>query len=144
MDKTTDCGHPERVFFNAKFLGLGRQIGQINFGAFGVFLAELKISKFQNEFMKSLFLPCTLQGRNLDIFSFIFLEKRWLHKFILKFTDLYQHPFWYCESLVYVFHYSSIFFYKNLSLYIHIPNVYLGFEFEFGQQRIRDLAFVCP
>ena len=29
---------------------------------------------------------------------------------------------------------------KKLSLYIHIPNIYLGlgFEFEFGQQRIRD------
>ena len=27
-------------------------------------------------------------------------------------------------------------------LYIHILNIYLGFEF--GPQRIRDLAFVCP
>ena len=36
--------------------------------------------------------------------------------------------------------------YKKLNLYIHIPNIYLGlgFEFEFGPQRIRDLAFVCP
>ena len=33
-----------------------------------------------------------------------------------------------------------------LRKYIHIPNIYLGlgFEFEFGPQRIRDLAFVCP
>ena len=36
------------------------------------------------------------------------------------------------------------YFYKNLSLYIHIPNVYLGLGFEFGPQRIRYLAFVCP
>ena len=36
------------------------------------------------------FLPYTLQGRNPDNFSFIFWEKRWLHKFILKFTDLYR------------------------------------------------------
>ena len=35
-------------------------------------------------------------------------------------------------------------FYKKLSLYIHIPNIYLGFGFEFGLQRIRDLAFVSP
>ena len=28
------------------------------------------------------------QGRNLDNFLFIFWEKRWLHKFILKLTDL--------------------------------------------------------
>ena len=49
-------------------------------------------------------------------------------------------PIWY------VFHYSSIIS-KKLSLYIiHIPNIFLGlgFEFEFGLQRIRDLAFVCP
>ena len=57
----------------------------------------LKVIKFQNEFMKSSFLPkyerqivrisalhtYTLQGRNPDNFSFI-----WHHKFILKFTDL--------------------------------------------------------
>ena len=37
-------------------------------------------------------------------------------------------------------------FFKKLSLYIHIPNVFLGlgFIFEFGLQRIRDLALVCP
>ena len=33
---------------------------------------------------------------------------------------------------------------QKLSLYIHIPNIYLGLGFEFGPQRIRDLAFVCP
>jgi hypothetical protein len=34
---------PNEAFFhqNPKFLGLGRQIGQINFGAFGVFWADL-------------------------------------------------------------------------------------------------------
>ena len=36
------------------------------------------------------------------------------------------------------------YFYKKLSLYIQITNVYLGLEFEFGPQRIRDLAIVCP
>ena len=37
--------------------------------------------------------------------------------------------------------------YKKLSFYIqihiHIPNIYLRLGFEFGSQRIRDLAFVC-
>ena len=28
--------------------------------------------------------------------------------------------------------------------YIQIPNIYLGLEFEFGPQRIRDLDIVCP
>ena len=40
-----------------------------------------------------------------------------------------------------LFHY---YFYKNLSLYIHIPNIYLELGFEFGPQENRDLAFVCP
>ena len=63
----------------------------------------IKVSTFQNEFLKSLFLRkyepnivrisalycTTLQGRNPYNFWFIFWEKRWLHKFILKFTDPY-------------------------------------------------------
>ena len=31
--------------------------------------------------------------------------------------------------------------YKKVSLYIHIPNIYLGLGLEFRPQRIRDLAF---
>jgi hypothetical protein len=52
---------PKEAFFhqNQELLGLGRQIGQINCGEFGVFSA-------------------------------------------------YQCSFWYCESLVHVFHYSII------------------------------------
>ena len=63
---------------------------------------NVKVSKFQNEFLKSLFLQkyelnivrisalycVTLQSRYPYNFWFIFWEKRWLHKFILKFTDL--------------------------------------------------------
>jgi hypothetical protein len=43
----------------------------------------------------------------------------------------YQQPFWYSTDLVHVFQSSTI------------PNVYLGlgFEFEFGPQMIKDLAF---
>ena len=33
-------------------------------------------------------------------------------------------------------------FFLQKSLYIQIPNIYLGLEFEFGPQRIRDLAIV--
>jgi hypothetical protein len=43
-----------------------------------------------------------------------------------------------------VFHYSNIISTKKISLYIHIPNIYLGLGFEFRLQRIRDLVFVCP
>ena len=51
--------------------------------------------------MKSSFLPkyeqkivrisaLTTQGRNPDSFTFLFWEKRWLHKFILKISELYD------------------------------------------------------
>ena len=64
-------------------------------------LLKLKVRQFQNEFMKSSFVPkyernmvrisalCS-EGRNLDNFLFVFWEKWWLHKLILKLTDLYQ------------------------------------------------------
>ena len=55
----------------------------------------LKVRQFQNEFMKSSFLPkyeqkivkisaLTTQGRNPDDFLFVFWEKWWLHKFIFE------------------------------------------------------------
>ena len=40
-----------------------------------------------------------------------------------------------------LFHYSTIISTEKLSLYILIPNIYLGLGFEFGPQRICDLAF---
>ena len=58
--------------------------------------------------------------------------------------------FRYCESMWVpcpcfpLIHY----FYKKVSVYIHVPNIYLGlgfkFEFEFGPQIFRDLAILCP
>ena len=48
----------------------------------------------------------------------------------------------YSESLDHVFYDSTIISTKIQSLYIPIPNIYLGFEV--GPKRIRDLAFVCP
>ena len=64
--------------------------------------ALLKVGKFQNEFMKSSFLPkcepnivrisalysATLPDQKSLKFLFIFWEKRWFKKIILKFTDL--------------------------------------------------------
>ena len=35
------------------------------------------------------------------------------------------------------------FYKKTKPLIIQIPNIYLGLGFEFGPQRIRDLAIVC-
>ena len=67
---------PNDAFFhwNAELLGLGRQIGQINSGAFGVFSAEL-----------------------------------------------------------------------SPPILVHwVPNIYLGLGFEFGPQKIRNLAIMCP
>ena len=85
---------PNEAFFhwNPKVLGLGRQIGQINFGAFGIFLIKLSASILVQWF------PC-------------------------PYFPLFNH-----------------YFYKKLSLDIHIPNINLGLVFEFGPQRIRDLV----
>jgi hypothetical protein len=39
---------------------------------------------------------------------------------------------------------NNHYFYKKLSLYIQIPNIYLELGFQFRTQRIRDLAIACP
>ena len=54
-----------------------------------------------------------------------------------------QHYFWYSDFLVYFLLLFSYYFYKKLSLCIHIENFNFGLGFEFGPQRTRDLAFVC-
>ena len=81
---STDYGRPMKLFFIeiTNFLGLARQFGQINFGAFGVS-------------------PLSMFSINQPLFL------------------------------------------QKVSLYIQIPNIYLGLGFEFGLQRIRDLAIVC-
>ena len=88
---------PNVAFFhrNPELLGLGGQIGHINFEAFWVILAKVSCSIHFGKVS-----PCFL--------SF------------------------------------SQYFYKKLSLDIHIPNIYLGLGFKFGPQRSRNLAFVCP
>ena len=79
---------------NSKHLGLGRQFGQIDFRAFGVFSANLSAPIFE------LWVLCP---------SF----------------PLFNH-----------------YFYKKLSLHIQISNVFLRLGFDFGPQRIRDLAII--
>ena len=89
---------PNEALFhrNPKLLGLVRQCGQINFGAFGLFSADLSAT------ILVLWVPCP------------------------------------CFPLI------NHYFYKKLSLYTRIPNIYLGLRFEFGLQRIWDLAIECP
>ena len=63
---------------------------------------SVKISYFQNEFMKTSFLPKYKrknEGRNPDNFSFVFWEKQWIHKFILKLSDLYEQLLWLIMSI---------------------------------------------
>ena len=51
------------------------------------------------------------------------------------------------DSLLSMFSINQpLFLKKKLSFFIQISNIYLGlgFEFEFGLQKIRDLSFVCP
>jgi hypothetical protein len=47
-----------------------------------------------------------------------------------------------CPGFSLINHY----FYKKISLHIKIPNIYLGlgFQFEFGPERIRDLYIEYP
>jgi hypothetical protein len=80
---------PNEAFFhwNPELLGLGRQIEQINSGAFGVCLAKISA-------------PILVQWVPCPCFS------------------LFNH-----------------YFYKKLSLYIHIPNIYLGLGFELNLGR---------
>ena len=55
---------------------------------------------FQNRNKKvPMFLPSLHKAEILTIFFFVFWKKRWLHKFILKFTDLY----WICPICFQVF-----------------------------------------
>jgi hypothetical protein len=58
-------------------------------------------------------------------------------------SDLSALSFWYCTVSPLCLPLINHYFYKKLSLYIQIPNIYLWLGFEFGPQRIRDLAIVC-
>ena len=56
----------------------------------------------------------------------------------------YQHPLWYCEFLVHVFNYLTIISSKNQDFLSNSQIFIWKKGFEFGPQRIWDLAFVCP
>jgi hypothetical protein len=51
---------------------------------------------------------------------------------------------WGTVSPLSMFSINQPLFLQKKSLYIQIPNIYLGLGFEFGLQRIRDLTIVCP
>ena len=57
---------------------------------------------------------------------------------------IYQHSFFVLRVPCPCFSLINQYFYKKLDHYIQIPNIYLGLGFEFGRQRIRDLAIMCP
>ena len=69
-----------------------------------------------------------------NIQNFWDLEDKFVRKKILGiwpagvkyFWPNYEHPFWFSESLLHVFHYSTIISTKKLSLYIQIPNITEG------------------
>ena len=87
---------PTEAFFhwNLELLGLVKLLGQMNYGAFGVFSAKL------SALILVQWVPCP------------------------------------CFPLL------NHYFYKKLSLYIHLTNTYLGLGFEVGLQKIRNLAFL--
>ena len=68
IPQCTDYERPNEAFFhrNPKLLGLGRQFGQINFGAFGVFSAN-----YQHPFWYSYLSPLSM----LSIIQPLFLQK---------------------------------------------------------------------
>ena len=80
-------------------------------------------------------------GRPMKPFFFIEMQKfwAWVDKFWGIFDQTISIHFGTVSPLSMFF---IIQFYKKLSLYSHIPNIYLGLGF--GPQRIGDLAFVCP
>ena len=84
------------------------------------------------------FTPCSMKPFFIEIPNFW----AWADKFLGiwgYFRLNYRHPFLYSESLVHIFYYSTIISKKKLSLYIHIPNIYLGLGFEFVPQRIDQI-----
>ena len=60
------------------------------------------------------------------------------------FRPNYQNPFWDSETLVLVFHYSTIISTKKLSLYNLHPKYLFGIGIWIWAAKIKDLAFICP
>ena len=93
------------------------------------------------------YIALTLQYTILSCTSFSIPQKTCISRpYCMRYFGLnYQYPFWYGESLVHVFNYSTIISKKQqLSITSTSPNIYLVLEFEFGLQRNRYLAFECP
>ena len=98
-----------------------------------IYLSQNKVLGCKSQFYVSGLDYVTDYGRSMKPFSsesqtFGLVQTIWADKIgaFGFFWPIYQHPCWYCESLVHVFHYSTLISTKKLSLYIHIPNIYLG------------------
>ena len=136
---------PNEAFFhqNPKLLGQSRQFGQINFGALGVFSGNLKARQFQKQIMvssilpknKQILLPCV--KNMLKIVSFIPLWEDWgNHNFLLRFADVYQHPFLVLWVLVHFFQLSIIISTKN-EAFISNSQIYIwDWDLNLGRQEL--------
>ena len=77
---------------------------------------------------------------------------RTMKPFFIEIKTIWADKFWgiwgifgrfistHCPCFPLINHYLK----KKLNLYFQIPNTYLGLGFEFGPQKIWDLAIVCP
>ena len=101
-----------------------KAVAKIIYTAFGIFSTKLRSINLESNFWNHQFFQKKEQKtlKNYpksfqDIFSrvsFVFgrIENS---KIFSRFTDLYQHLFWFNESLLHVFHYSTIISTKNIS-----------------------------
>ena len=138
MVLTTDYGRPTKPFFIfPELLGLGRQIRQINAEDLVYFWPSYQHPLWYSESVVQVF-----------IIQPLFPHKKIVFK--LQRADLTCHVTRDSHRLCCVDQSGTSIqilpeprdtFFIKLRLYIHITNIYLGFEF--WPQRIRDLVFGC-
>jgi hypothetical protein len=105
---------------------------------------------FQIRYFSSAFVTCTDYGRPMKPFfikipNFGLGQISWADRFWGIFGRFISTHFGTVSPLSMFSINQPLFLQKTKPFYIQIPNIYLGlgFEFEFGSQRIRDLAIVC-
>ena len=85
------------------------------------------------------YVPRTTKSQTFELGRTIWADKFWgIWGIFGQFIIVYFGTVSPCFLLI------NHYFCEKLSLYIKIPNIYLGLGFEFGPQRIWDLAIVCP
>ena len=67
--------------------------------------------------------------------TFGFGQIIWKDKFLGYLRPIYQHQFWYCKPCWW-FLLINHYFKKKLNLFIQIPKMYLGFEFELSRKEL--------